>query len=75
MKTLIKALKGFAIGTIKIIGKTLFAIIITSPITYLAVKEAYAIRGYFAVGGEWMMMIGMVALILWIMDRKTASHE
>lgn len=75
MKPITKALKTLTIGTIKTIGRILLAILITSPVTYLAVKEAYADRGYFAIGGEWLLMIGMVVVVLWMMDRKAVAHE
>lgn len=73
MKPIIKALKTLTTGTLKTLGKILLAILITSPITYLSVKEAYATRGYFAIGGEWLLMIGMVALVLWLTDKKRHS--
>ena len=75
MKTILKALKGFSISAINTLGKILLAIIISSPITFLAVQEAYVTRGYFAVGGEWMLMIVMSGLIFWIMEGKEVSHE
>lgn len=74
MKPIINALKTLTIGTIKTIGRILLAVLITSPVTYLAVKEAYATRGYFAIGGEWLLMIGMVVAVLWMMDRKIQSN-
>jgi hypothetical protein len=69
MKIIIKALKSFTITTLKIIGKILLALIITSPIIYLSFKEAYTTRGYFAVGGEWILTIAIIGLILWSSEK------
>jgi len=66
-----EAIASASIKLLKTIRKTLIATVITSPITYLAVKEAYETRGYFAVGGEWLLMIGLVVVVLCMMDSKT----
>jgi hypothetical protein len=75
MKPIIKALKSFSIRTAKTLGKLLLAIIISSPLAYIALKGAYNTRGYYAVGGEWILSIGMVILVFWMIDKKAASHE
>lgn len=66
-----EAITGASIQLLKTIGKTLAAAIITSPITYLVVKEAYETRGYFAVGGEWILSIGLVVVVLCMMESKS----
>lgn len=68
-----EAIAGASIGLLKTIGKTLIATLVTSPITYMTVKEAYETRGYFAIGGEWLLMIGLVVTVLWMIDKRTGA--
>jgi len=42
----------------------LIAAVITAPVAYAGVVEAYNQRGYAAVGGEWMMTGLVFALVL-----------
>lgn len=70
-----EAIAGASIGLLKTIRKAIIATIVTSPITYFTVKEAYATRGYFAVGGEWLLMIGLVVTVLWMIDKRTGAKD
>jgi hypothetical protein len=71
-----EAIAGASIQILKTIGKTIIATLVTAPVTYLAVKEAYETRGYFAVGGEWLLMIGMVVVVLMLIDSKLGvTHD
>lgn len=45
-------------------GLVIMAAVITSPLAYAGVMEAYNQRGYFAVGGEWMMTVMVFSLVL-----------
>ncbi len=70
-KVCIKAIK----AAVKVLTRVTVALAMVAPLGMLLVKSAYKSRGYFAVGGEWMGIVGIVCLILWLMNRKVVSHE
>jgi len=59
-KKLLKGVASLCKGT----GMILIAAVITTPVAYAGVVEAYNQRGYAAVGGEWMMTVLVFALVL-----------
>lgn len=49
---------------------TLFLIVIS---TILLIKAAYITRGYFAVGGEWLVWV--FPLLLWVIKKEDKPNE
>jgi hypothetical protein len=56
--------------------KKCICILATMVITTLLVKEAYILRGYFAVGGEWLVWIFPVLIsLVKTTDQKQLKYE
>ena len=52
------------------------AILITTPLAILAIDEAYKQRGYFAVGGEWLFIVFILAALIMLSEKKgRVKHE
>ena len=55
------------------------ALTVTVPLAAMSIDAAYKQRGYFAVGGEWIMTIMIFALVLIGMEhwnrRKHVKHN
>lgn len=54
---------------VKTFRRIIKALIVTVPLAAMSVDAAYKQRGYFAIGGEWIMTIMIFAMMLVAMER------
>lgn len=69
-RKVVESARSFAKQLLRFIIQIIIVTVATSPVTYLSIKEAYETRGYFAVGGEWILSISLIVFIMWILRGK-----
>lgn len=52
------------------IKRAITSLLITLPLALVAARAAYLERGYFALGGEWIMTIMMFAIVHHIIKHR-----